>query len=229
MTRSPLPQFDCVFFDFDGVIVDSVDAKIAAFGELYAEFGPDVRAAVEAYQRDVPGETRYAKIPRFHRELLGIELSQGEIEEWAERLRGIVMERVIACPLLPGVAETLALLARRGAPAHVVSGTPEDELGLIARAKGLAPFFRTLRGSPRSKPAIVREILAAEGHAPERCLFVGDAMSDYDCARECSLAFLGRAEGMAHPFPDGTDVVGDLREFFAAEVRRKGGRKTKAA
>lgn len=212
----PPPEHpECVFFDFDGVIVDSVEAKIAAFGELYAGFGPEVRAAVEAYQRAVPGETRYSKIPRFHRELIGVDLSQDEVLEWAGRLRTIVLERVIACPLLPGVATTLAQLARRAIPTHVVSGTPEEELRVIAHAKGLAPFFRSLRGSPRCKPDIVREILAAEGHAPGRCLFVGDAMSDYACAEECGLAFLGRAEGHAHPFPQGAPVVADLADFFA--------------
>ncbi|MEQ8771894.1 MAG: HAD hydrolase-like protein [Erythrobacter sp.] len=228
MSGLPPAKPDCVFFDFDGVIVDSLEAKIAAFGDLYAEFGAEVRASVEAYQRAVPGETRYAKIPRFHRELLGIELSQAEIAAWAERLRHIVADRVIACPLLPGVTQTLALLARRGTCAHVVSGTPEDELAAIAEAKGLTPFFRSLRGSPRTKPEIVREILSAEGFAPENCLFVGDAISDHACAEQCGLGFLGRA-GRAHPFPDGTVVVENLLEFFAVDRDPGAPKRTRAA
>jgi len=229
MTGPPRAHPDCVFFDFDGVIVDSVEAKIAAFGELYAQFGPAVRAEVEAYQRAVPGETRFAKIPRFHRELLGVELSQSEIGEWAGRLRTIVVDRVIASPLLPGVADTLALLVRRGIPAHVVSGTPEDELSVIAEARGLAPFFRSLRGSPRAKPDIVREILVTERHRPEACLFVGDAMSDLACARTCGLGFLGRAEGNAHPFPEGTPVVENLLDVFGAYDGPDEPARTKAA
>ncbi|WP_291137209.1 hypothetical protein [Erythrobacter sp.] len=58
---------------------------------------------------------------------------------------------------------------------------------------------------------------------------MGDALSDYDCARECSLAFLGRAEGAAHPFPSRTEVVANLRAFFAGDVRRAAGLTTKAA
>jgi len=217
-----MPQYqpahpDCVFFDFDGVIVDSVEAKIEAFGELYAEFGPGVRSIVEGYQRAVPGETRYAKIPRFHRELLGIELSEPEIREWAGRLRDIVVDRVIACPLLPGVDETLSLLARRGIPAHVVSGTPEDELAVIAEARGLAPFFRSMRGSPRAKSDIVGEILGREDYAPRSCLFVGDATSDLACARECGLDFVGVAPTETHPFPEETRVVRNLLEIFGPE------------
>jgi hypothetical protein len=63
---------------------------------------------------------------------------------------------------------------------------------------------------------IVREILAAEGHAPADCPFVGNAMSDHACASECGLAFLGRAGAGAgaNPFPEGTRVVANLLEFF---------------
>jgi len=63
---------------------------------------------------------------------------------------------------------------------------------------------------------IVREILAAEGHAPAACPFVGDAMSDHACASECGLAFLGRAGAGAgaNPFPEATRVAANLLEFF---------------
>ena len=111
-TLSP-SRYDAVFFDFDGVIADSVDAKIIAFGELYREFGAEVRAAVMAYQRAVPGETRFDKIPKFHRELLGIELTPDEITHWCDRLSDIVLDEVVASPLLPDVPEILTRLRDR--------------------------------------------------------------------------------------------------------------------
>ena len=212
-------QYSCVFFDFDGVIADSVDAKIGAFGELYAGFGHDVRQAVEDYQRAVPGETRFEKIPRFHKQLLDVDLSPAEIQQWSDRLSEIVMEQVIKSPILPDVHDILAMLVRLNIPAHIVSGTPQDELEIIVQRKGLAPFFQTLRGSPESKSSIVRSILARDGHAPARCLFIGDAMSDYDCAKTCGLDFLGRADTARHPFPEGTMVAEKLGDYFFAEDR----------
>jgi len=209
-----IESYTCIFFDFDGVIVDSVEAKIAAFGELYARFGEDVRRAVEEYQRAVPGETRFEKIPRFHRELLGEELSADEVAHWCDRLSDIVLDQVVACPLLPDVAEVLSLLARRGVAAHVVSGTPEAELRVIADRKGLAPFFESLRGAPMHKTPIVKEIMAANRLGFDQCLFIGDAMTDYVAARECGIAFLGRADDRAGPFPLGTHVVRRLGEVF---------------
>ena len=219
MTPGTLSQFDCIFFDFDGVIVDSVEAKITAFGELYAEFGADVRRQVEAYQRAVPGETRFEKIPRFHRELLGIALCEEEVIEWCNRLSGIVLDQVVACPLMADVPEILGTLQRMELPAHIVSGTPHDELQVIVERKGLTAFFRSARGAPERKASIVTDILTREGHAPERCLFIGDAMTDYNCAVECGLDFLGRTAPVDNPFPARTNVVERLGEYFFASPK----------
>ena len=212
MRSLSLSRFDCVFFDFDGVIADSVDAKINAFGELYREFGEAVRLAVMAYQRAVPGETRFDKIPKFHRELLGVTLSPEEVLLWCEKLSDIVLDEVVASALLPDVPEILKLLRTRGIAAHIVSGTPEDELQVIVDRKGLRPFFDSARGAPRKKHAIVEDIMAADGLSRERCLFVGDAMTDYDCAQACGIAFLGVKTHGQSPFPTGTPAVDRLGE-----------------
>ncbi|MEO0439491.1 MAG: HAD-IA family hydrolase [Pseudomonadota bacterium] len=219
MTPVSLSQYDCIFFDFDGVIADSVDAKITAFGQLYDEFGPDVRRAVEDYQRAVPGETRFDKIPRFHSELLGISLSEAEIIQWCDKLSSIVLDEVVKSDLLPDVPEVLANLERQNIQAHIVSGTPHDELQIIVDRKGLAPFFRTARGAPEKKASIVRDIMATEALTASQCLFVGDAMTDFDCAEQCDMAFLGRAEPFGNPFPAGTFVVQRLGEYFLSDKR----------
>lgn len=214
--RRDLTSYACIFFDFDGVIVDSVEAKIAAFGELYQPFGADVRRAVEAYQRAVPGETRFNKIPRFHRDLLGLNLSPEEVETWCKRLSQIVLAQVVACPLLPDVAPVLSLLQRRRIPAHIVSGTPHDELQTIVQRKGLTAFFESSRGSPQGKADIVQDILARAQLRAQDCLFIGDAMADYECAVETGADFLGIMTRGAHPFPDDTNVVMRLRDALVS-------------
>jgi phosphoglycolate phosphatase-like HAD superfamily hydrolase len=209
-----LDTIDCVFFDFDGVIADSVDAKIHAFGQLYSGFGDEIRAKVEAYQRAVPGETRYEKIPKFHREHLGVTLSAAEVEAWCARLSDIVLDTVVESPLLPDVIAVLEQLQGAGIPSHIVSGTPHDELAIILRRKGLNAYFRSAEGAPRRKETIVDGLLERYRLDPARCLFVGDAMTDHRCATACAIPFLGRAAPEASPFPAGTWVVERLGEAF---------------
>lgn len=209
-----LAELDCVFFDFDGVIADSVDAKIRAFGVLYGGFGEDIRNAVEAYQRAVPGETRYEKIPKFHRDYLGISLSPEEVAAWCARLGDLVLDAVVESPLLPDVIEVLEQLRMAAIPAHIVSGTPHDELAVILARKGLSHYFRSAEGAPRRKETIVDGLLERHRLDPARCLFVGDAMTDHRCAAACAMPFLGRADPGHDPFPAGTWVVERLGQAF---------------
>ena len=214
MPSLSLATLDCVFFDFDGVIADSVDAKIHAFGQLYSGFGEDIRQKVEAYQRAVPGETRYDKIPKLHREHLGVTLSAEEVETWCARLSDLVLDAVVDSPLLPDVIDVLEQLQAAQIPSHIVSGTPHDELAIILRRKGLSHYFRSAEGAPRRKETIVDGLLELHRLDPARCLFVGDAMTDHRCATACAISFLGRAAAGDGPFPVGTWVVERLGQAF---------------
>lgn len=196
------------------VIADSVDAKVNAFGRLYSGFGEDVRIAVETYQRAVPGETRYEKIPKFHRDYLGITLSTEEVERWCTRLGDLVLDAVVDSALLPDVIAVLELLRALRIPSHIVSGTPHHELAVILQRKGLSDYFRSAEGAPRRKEVIVEGLLEAYALDPEQCLFVGDAMTDHRCAAACAIPFLGRADPHDSPFPAGTWVVERLGQAF---------------
>lgn len=220
-----LSQFDAIFFDFDGVIVDSVELKISAFGELYADHGEEIRGMVEAYQRAHPGETRFEKIPMFHRSLLGIELSPAAIAAECDRLGEIILDEVVACPLMPDIAEALRVLRSRDIPCHIVSGTPQDELAEIVERKGIGHFFRSIHGSPRSKSAISEDIFAMCGYDRSRSLFIGDAMTDYRCAIACNMPFLGIGDLAGSPFPFGTHVVERLGETFLEIATARLGRR----
>ena len=57
-------------FDFDGVIVDSVDIKTEAFGEIYSHYGPSISEKVKSYHIENGGLSRYEKIRYFNEVLL---------------------------------------------------------------------------------------------------------------------------------------------------------------
>ena len=172
---------DAVFFDFDGVIVESNEVKIEAFREIYAPYGDDVVARVLEEHLRQEGVSRVVKLERFHREFLGIPLDAAALDALAARYCALVEEKVVACAQVPGA---LAALEAWGAvrPLYVVSGTPQEELRRIVDRRGLARHFRGVYGSPRVKTEIVGEVLGETGVAPDRALFVGDSLTDYSAA-----------------------------------------------
>lgn len=204
------PFLDAVFFDFDGVIVDTLAVKRAAMAALFAPHGRAVQDAVVRYHEAHGGMPRQEKLRHCLEQLAGQPANEAELTRLATAFAERIFQGVLAAPLLPHVQTTLQTLAKARIPAFVVSGTPEEEMRTVVRHRGLAPYFRGVYGSPRPKEEILRQVLQEEYFASPRCLFIGDALADWRAARACGLTFLGiLPPGRDNPFPAGTATAPD--------------------
>jgi phosphoglycolate phosphatase-like HAD superfamily hydrolase len=211
------------------VLAESSDLKLEAFRTLYGEFGRAVAERAAAYHERHGGLSRLVKIERVHREILGIQLDEAAVADWGRRFSDMVEESVCRCPWVAGSRELLESLMRDGIKAFVVSGTPQEEMERIVRARGMEHFFAGVYGSPPLKPQKVREILNEHRLEPARCLFFGDAMTDYDAAMETGLRFIGRVmPGRRNPFPPGTEIIADFRQFSLAHAVGEGAARRQA-
>lgn len=202
-----------VFFDFDGVIADSVDVKTVAFASLYEEHGPEIMGKVEAYHLANLGMTRFQKIAYFQREFVRGPTDEQTIASLAARFGSEVKHRVIAAAEIPGARETLEALSAR-LPLFVVSATPDEELHEILRARDILQFFTSAHGSARSKAETLSHLLATHRFDPSASIMVGDAMADFHAAAKNGVRFLGVvAEGRPSPFPPGTETIPHLVGF----------------
>lgn len=204
-------DFDALLFDFDGVILESVDIKTAAFAALYAEHGAEVVARVRAYHEAHGGVSRYEKFRHYETVLLGRPaLTPAREQALGERFAALVVEGVLNAPLVAGIRAVLEHYAGR-VPMFVVSGTPGEELRRIVAARALDAYFLEVHGSPTDKITHIADILARHGYAAARTLMIGDALTDHDAARANGTAFLGRVPPReADPFPPGTPTVADF-------------------
>lgn len=216
-------DLDVIFFDFDGVLVESNEVKIAAFHRLYAPYGEDVVTKVLAEHVRHEGVSRVVKLERFHREFLDIHLDETALADLAEQYSAMVEDAVVACDAVPGAMDALA--AWHGhCLLYVVSGTPQDELRRIAGRRAMSGYFDIVFGSPRVKPDIVRTVLYEREIAPHRALFVGDSMTDYDAAQATGARFLGRVPAWRKShFPADTLVVEDMHPLAQVAVDARSG------
>lgn len=206
-----------VFFDFDGVIVDSHHVKTRAFAALYAEDHPQVVDRVIAYHNANGGVSRHRKFEYFESALLGREPTPARLTVLAERFAAAVVDAVVASPEIEGAEALLQALARQRTPCVVASGTPEDELRLIVERRGLSRYFHAIRGAPTEKSEILAQTIGALGCDPGACLMVGDAMTDYDAACATGVPFLGVAPlGAPSPFPACVRIVSSFTNSVGA-------------
>jgi len=217
--RTEKPQWQAVFFDFDGVIAASTEVKVRAFATLFAPYGPAVQEAVVRYHLANGGIPRWEKLRHCLETIAKQTTNDEELTRMGQAFADLVVDEVVAAPLIAGALPALEQLRASSVPAFVVSGTPEDEMRLIVERKGLQSWFIEVHGSPRPKAEIVRDILDRLFYTPDRCLFIGDALADYRAAQETGLHFLGIVPaGQVSIFPENVAIAAtvtlpDHKEF----------------
>jgi len=200
-------KWEAVFFDFDGVILDSVNVKSEAFAEMFRPYGPEIEAKVVKYHLSHGGVSRFEKFRFWYENYLNCPIDDQLIDKLSKRFSDLVLKKVIAAPFIEDALKTLKFVKSLNIPAYVVSGTPEDEVKYIIRTRGLESYFTEVHGSPACKEEAVHNILQRKGYKPSSCLYIGDALTDYRAARKTGVCFLGIVlNGKDSPFPEGTPV-----------------------
>ena len=203
-----------IIFDFDGVILDSVDIKTRAFARLFEEHGPDVQRQVVEHHLAHGGVSRFRKFAHVYENILHRPMPPDESERLGGRFSELVFDEVVKAAWIRGAPEFLAQNHARYR-CFVASGTPQEELERIVRLRDLEQYFAGVFGTPPTKEEITRAIFAKEGLHNSEALFVGDALTDFNAAKACGVSFVGIASGGADPFPAGTVVLPDLRGLAA--------------
>ena len=200
-------KWKVVFFDFDGVILDSVDVKTKAFAEMFKKYGASIQKKVVKYHLENGGVDRYKKFKYFYENLLNLSIDDKKIQELAEQFSNLAFNKVLKSDYIAGAYEVLVSLNKNNIPAFVVSGTPDLEIKSIVEKKGLSIFFIEVHGSPRNKTDITKDILNRYNYNSGGCIFLGDSMSDYQAALENGMDFLGIVPvNGTSPFPETTRV-----------------------
>lgn len=193
-----MKEIQAFFFDFDGVLADSVEVKTRTFARLFEPHGVEIVSRVIDHHRRHGGMNRVEKFRHYYREFLKKTLTDKMLADLCLQFSQLVVDEVVKSPEIKG---SVAFLTHWHdcLPCFVISATPDDEIREIVRRRGLNPFFREVLGAPASKKDNLKMVLKKYAIDPQRCLFFGDAVSDYKAAHECSMAFLGILPGPDAP------------------------------
>lgn len=193
-----------IIFDFDGVLVESVDIKTCAFAELFNGYGQEIVEKVVDYHLKNLGISRYDKFKYYYRVLLGREISKIEEKILGQKFSSLVENMVVNAPWVSGAKDFLDMYHNE-LNFYVASGTPDDELKRIIKARNMEHYFRSIFGSSRKKEEILCSILKENQYTPDEVFMVGDAISDCVGAQKAGIRFVGRVPGgHESPFPSKT-------------------------
>ncbi|ODS33770.1 MAG: hypothetical protein SCARUB_01127 [Candidatus Scalindua rubra] len=81
------------FFDFDGVIVDSLETKAQAFGALFKDYGEEIVRKVIDYHLQNGGMSRYEKFKFYYNNFLNKKITQEIIGDLDREYSQLVVEK----------------------------------------------------------------------------------------------------------------------------------------
>lgn len=187
---SDLLSYQCMFFDFDGVVLESGDIKTEAFLELYDGLG--ITEEVRNHHLSNQGVSRYGKFKWIAENLLNQTYTEEMGQELGNRFSALVKQKVIAAPFVPGFTDMMEQVAEKEIYCVIASGTPHTELISIVKERKIGDWFDEVHGSPAKKNEIVEDVLSRKGFDRSSCLFYGDASTDHEAAKKTSLDFYAR-------------------------------------
>jgi len=170
-----------IFFDFDGVIAESVSAKTDAFEKMYLPYGKDIAAKVVEYHKLHGGVSRYEKLKYFHKEFLNEIIDENKVNELANQFSNIVLDKVINSDEVSGAFYFIEKYHTKFR-FWVITGTPTTEIELIAEKRKLTSFFIGLHGSPNNKRYWTENLIKKHNLKRDEIIFLGDATTDMDAA-----------------------------------------------
>ena len=179
-----------IFWDFDGVIKESVDVKTHAYVTLFLHFGVELVARVREHHESHGGLSRFEKLP-LYLQWAGEVSSPLLVQEYCDQFARLVVDKVINSSWVSGVEEYLRGNIHRQLFV-LVSATPQQELDRILTALNLNECFVGVFGAPIEKKDAISNFLDSAAIDSRDCLMIGDAREDFQAAQANGVSFLLR-------------------------------------
>jgi pyrophosphatase PpaX len=209
-----LAEVDCVLFDLDGTLVDTIELILCSFRhateQVLGEALPDEVVLADV---GVPLATQMRSFSEEHTD----ELLRVYREHNAVHHDDLIRE-------YPGVEDVLRELRARGYKLGVVTSKLNHMACRGLDCFDLKPFVDVVIGADDveiHKPDPHPLLVAAErlGSAPERCVYVGDAPPDIQAAKGAGMVSIAALWGAAHSderlLDENPDVaLSDIRQLL---------------
>ena len=186
----PIEKFKCIFWDFDGVIKESVNVKGQAFKSLFNECEDAVLANIYSHHLKNGGMSRYKKIP-IYLKFANYSVDEVTIKKYLNKFSNIVVNKVINSNWVDGALEFIES-NNFNQKFVLTSSTPQREIEQIVNELKIKRFFDCIYGSPREKSECINEYMSSNQISIKDALLIGDSYNDYEAAKNNNINFLFR-------------------------------------
>lgn len=220
---SRLGRINIIFWDFDGVLMDSNSVRDLGFQRVLSKFPKDQVDQLLKFHQANGGLSRYVKFRYFFEEVRGEMIEDEDVLVWAERFSAIMKELLVQPNLL--IFETIKFVKENQGKyiMYITSGSDQDELRYICRTLKIDHLFKSIHGSPKPKKELVRELIKREGYKLIDCVLIGDSYNDWEAAKDNGIEFIGynNKDLLQHSvnYIDNFDCIVNFDDFLQFQIR----------
>ena len=183
--------YKTIFWDYDGVIMDSMPVRTEGFRLLFSNYSASQVGKLIDYHLENGGLSRYVKIRYFFEKVLHQSISEDEVFEWAGKYSVLMLKQLKNPDKL--IMQTIIFIEanHKDYNFHIVSGSDGKELNEICKAISINQYFDSISGSPTPKKKLVKDIIAANKYSSNECILIGDSKNDFEAAEANKIHFAG--------------------------------------
>jgi len=208
-----------IALDFDGTLVESNQIKDHAFDTIFNDW-PEHKEEMMHWHYSHNSIERKEKFKYFVENFLNVTERDNLIEQLSTKFEKLTRMAIIECAFVNGAEDFLKKIYGRFL-VYLVSATPQLELELILKSKGLEVAFNKVYGAPINKKNILKKIIKEEKLLAHEIIYIGDSPEDQDCAKVLGINFIGRYSGRdindtTHfVFNDFYEIQTHMRKYYA--------------
>lgn len=185
-----LSQYKFIFWDFDGVIMDSMSIRDKGFEKVLKEYPEAQVEELLAYHRRNGGLSRYNKFRYFIENILKRPVKDGEINDLASQFSSVMKSLLVNPDLLINEAMQWVKKEKPATRQFIVSGSDQTELRYLTEKLDIARYFNGVYGSPVPKKKLVELLLELEQADKNECCLIGDSVNDKEAAETNGIRFI---------------------------------------
>ena len=185
----PIANYEVYIFDCDGVILNSNQLKIDAMQNALASIVNDsekVNVCVNYFSKNF-GRSRFHHVDVFVEQVLLLDdttknkVKDDILHAYSSQCKSLYLQ----AELTPGFVKFISNLNGKK---YIASGSEQQELREVFKARNLDVYFDDIFGSPAKKSDLVANILQLTNS--NNAIMFGDAISDLEAAQINQIDFI---------------------------------------
>lgn len=183
-------EIDVVYFDLDGVIINSNSIKSKAFEIAVCSYGEVEREKFKIYCKKSGGISRYERFTFFVEKILNLSNSPELVQQLIREYESILSSNFDDVEVDFGLIEIRKILPK--AKFYIVTGSKTREAISLMRKLDLINLFDGgIYGSPTCKIDILHELRKVN---PSNSIYIGDSAYDYHSAVQNNIHFIFKSD-----------------------------------